>query len=305
MMNVLVCVLAFSQLLQIGTAQWTPTAARQISLTNGWYDNYAVTYYDFGMAPQFAADIFLLFTANGAAVAGQHNIVDQISAGLVVQKNVSDPGYSPFWRVNKVTVNNTYVANTFKSLSDLTGAVGVTIVPTTVIINCPLVPAGSTLLNDPGSPTHPVSQGWYRGNPIFYFSFETNDQATATAANLVYAPGFGSGTTVYVLPIYITNPPGGAVVLAGQLNVIESFLGDAGYSPLWQVTLSTPPAGSTTFRTSHLDMSNAGWTFALQANNFVNCPLVGTKQPLGAASALTASWYLIAALSATIAITRN
>jgi len=303
MMNhALLCVLAL-QLLRVGTAQWTPTAARQIGLTNGWFNNYAVTYYDFGMAPQVTADIFLLFTANGAAVAGQHNIVDQIPAGLVVEKNVSDPGTSPFWRVNKVTVNNTYVANAYKSLSDLTGA-GLAIVPTTVIINCPLVPAGSTLLNDPGNPTHPISQGWYRGNPVFYFSFETNDQATATAASLVYAPGMGSGTSVYVIPIYVTNPPGGAVVLAGQRNVIDAFLGDPGYSPLWQVTLSTPPAGNTKLQTSRLAMSNAAWTFATQPN-FVNCPLVGTKQEVGAASALSAAWFLIAALIATIAITRN
>ena len=130
-----------------------------------------VKYYNFDVKPAMTAPIYALFEAGASApVAGQLNIIDVIPG---------DAGYNDFWQVMKVTVPAGYVANTVASLAEIQAA-GYPIASTDMIVNCPVVPAGSTAsLRLDGGATG-LSQGWYRGQVVDYFNFV---EAQLTAAN--------------------------------------------------------------------------------------------------------------------------
>ena len=80
-------------------------------LTQGYGpDGGVVEYYDFDAQPTAPAPIYAFFRENGNPVADQLNVV-----GIVP----GDEGYNDFWRVNKVTVPDEYVANTITSVGAL------------------------------------------------------------------------------------------------------------------------------------------------------------------------------------------
>src|SRR5262249_41398236 len=152
-----------------------------------------VQYYNFDVQPTEPALIYALFRkGESKPVDGQLNIVDVLPG---------DPGYNDFWAVSKVTVPADYVANTVTSVSEILGA-GYEVMSTDMIVNCPIVPAGSTAklrFNPTESPE--LTRGWYRDKVVSYFNFS---EAALTAA----------GGMVSTSPIYVTfnkNPgePGG------------------------------------------------------------------------------------------------
>jgi hypothetical protein len=103
------------------------------ALVQGWYNGEEVFYPDFGPNPPVALPIFAFITgmdANGDPmfVDGQHNIIDSIP---------SDAGYSAFWRVNLVMVDDTYEANTYTSADAVRGA-GMETMQTDLVVNCPV-----------------------------------------------------------------------------------------------------------------------------------------------------------------------
>ncbi len=183
-----------------------------------------VRYYNFDIQSQTPAPIYVLF-AEGSSdpVGGQLNIIDVIPG---------DPGYNDFWQVNKVTVPADYVANTITSYAEIEAA-KLDIEPTEMLVNCPVVPDGSTAklrLNgeDPG-----LHSGWYDGKLVKYFTFGEKEL---------------SGKMVPVSPIYVTfkinpdkpdgGPASGFVTEADEVqthNVVATLPSDAGYSPLWSV----------------------------------------------------------------------
>lgn len=192
-------------------------------------DGAEVQYYNFDVQPAAPADIYVLFPEGGEApVAGQLNIIDAIPG---------DPGYSDFWRVTRVDVPADYVANTIASVDELEAA-GFEMTQLDMIVNCPVVPPGSTATRRVGGGSSGLHQGWYRAQLVHYFTFEE--------AALDGAAGF-----VPQSPIYVTfninpdqeggGPPSGFVVedaATGQThNVLGSLPGDAGYSPLWSVSV--------------------------------------------------------------------
>ena len=101
----------------------------QQGLTQGWDDNSAVFYFDFGLNPVETAPIYVLFYGDDTPVPGQHNIVDTVPGQM---------NYSAFWQVHKVTVPDDYVADSATSLSDLQAA-SYPITPTNILVNCPIV----------------------------------------------------------------------------------------------------------------------------------------------------------------------
>ena len=191
----------------------------------------SVRYYNFDVQPLAPAPIYALFReGESTPVEGQLNIVGVIPG---------DPGYNDFWLINKVIVPKDYVANTVASVAEIVDA-GYEIEATTDIVNCPIVPLGSTARLRGGSNENAgLVQGWYEGMIVHYFHFGE------AALSL-------QGGQVPVAPIYVTfnkNPddsdassgPASGFVTEGDTdqthNVLTALPGDAGYSPLWSVSV--------------------------------------------------------------------
>jgi hypothetical protein len=221
-----------------------------------------IRYYNFDVQPTQPAPIYVLFKEGASApVAGQLNIVDVIPA---------DAGYSDFWQVNMVTVPADYVANSVTSRAEIVAA-GYPVQSTTMLVNCPIVPDGSTATlrlagEDPGLVT-----GWYRGKTVRYFSFL--EKAL-------------TGTSVPLSPIYVTfnaNPgtAGGGPASGFKMeasspqthNVTATIPSDAAYSPLWMVDIYD----NTSFPTV-TDLTTARAAPLLMAGAAdVNCPIVAIE----------------------------
>src|SRR5262245_38052198 len=94
-----------------------------------------VTYYNFDVLPTTPAHIYV-FVMQGTdqVVPNQLNVVDVIPG---------DAGYNDFWLVTQVMVPSDYVANSITSYQEIISS-NYTMVPTDMIVNCPIVPEGST-----------------------------------------------------------------------------------------------------------------------------------------------------------------
>ncbi|MGE3961013.1 MAG: hypothetical protein AB7F65_04960 [Dehalococcoidia bacterium] len=229
-------------------------AAKEFALVRGWYQGEEVTYYDFGMnstvnppavtpAPIWA--FIHGMDANGAPmfVEGQHNIVDVVPG---------DPGYSDLWQVNFVVVPEGYEADSITSAADLQAMSYETIQPG-VLVNCPIVPAGSTL--ESGAE---LTQGWYQGARVYY-------------------PDFGMNPAV-AIPIWVfvtgMDASGNPVFVEGQRNIIDAIPGDEGYSDFWHVRMvMVDESYEANSITSAEAVGDAGFE-VVQAPLVVNCPVV-------------------------------
>jgi hypothetical protein len=217
-----------------------------------------VKYYNFDVQPTVPAPIYVLMKG-GKPVDGQLNIIDVLPG---------DEGYNDFWQIIAVTVPDSYVANTIVS-ADTVVSSGYAMKSTDMLVNCPVVPEGSTAtLRYPGdtSPTS-IVHGWYEGKVVSYFTFgEKQLGLTATTS------------MVPVSPIYVTfnvdaqGPASGFKTETSSMqthNVVATLPTDAGYSPLWAVS----PYPSATFDSvKDLATALAAPPGAVAAD--VNCPVV-------------------------------
>ncbi|MCB2199094.1 hypothetical protein KQI63_06785 [bacterium] len=223
-----------------------------------------VQYYNFDVQSTTPAPIYALFREGAdAPVDGQLNIVDVIPG---------DAGYNDFWLVTKVTVPSDYVANTITSYDEIM-EMGFEMETTTTIVNCPIVPDGSTASMRGGSESADLHRGWYNDMVVYYFTFE---EAALMASN----------NMVPVSPIYVTfninvdeeggGPASGFVVEDGTSqthNVVATIPSSANYSPLWLVSA---------YNNADFD-SVMDWETAAQAEVLapgiatVNCPVVSVE----------------------------
>ncbi len=223
-----------------------------------------VDYYNFDVQPAAPAPIFAFFYASDdTPVPGQLNIIDHLPG---------QDGYSDFWLVNKVLVPDDYKANTVTSLDELTSA-GFAVETTDIIVNCPVVPKGSTAkLRGGANESADTTIGWYRGQVVHYFSFEE-------------APLRAAGGLTPQSPIYVTfninpdvqdgGPPSGFVT-EGQSeqthNVLATLPGDEAYSPLWTVWVYDNAEFDNVG-----DLSSAMSATSLGGGAAVNCPVVAIQ----------------------------
>jgi len=224
-------------------------------------DGKSVQYYNFDVQPTTPAPIWALFKKDGTAVAGQLNIIDVIPG---------DAGYNDFWQVYKVTVSDDYVANTVTSYTELVKA-GYAIEKTDNLVNCPVVPKGSTATKRFVNEDAGLTKGWYKDKLVYYFNF--SEKALKVT---------GSGS-VPLAPIYVTfniNPdqPNGGPASGFKTetgsdqthNVVATVPADVAYSPLWGVIVYDNAA----FSTVHdLSTATAAKILVPAAGN-VNCPVV-------------------------------
>jgi hypothetical protein len=104
------------------------------ALTQGWYRGQHVYYPDFGMNPPVAIPIWVFANGQNADgsprfVEGQHNIIDSVPG---------DAGYSAFWRVHLVMVDESYEPDSITSASAVADG-GFEVVQTDLMVNCPVV----------------------------------------------------------------------------------------------------------------------------------------------------------------------
>jgi hypothetical protein len=217
-----------------------------------------VRYYNFDVQSTLPAPIYVFFkTGASAPMPGQNNIIGTIPG---------DAGYNDFWIVKKVNVPDTYVGNTITSETAVLSS-GYTIETTTIIVNCPVVPFGSTAARSKTAGTaSALTLGWYKDMAVAYFNF---DEASITAV----------GGRVPLSPIYVmfndnaAGPSSGfkteAVNTMLTHNVLETNPGDATYSPLWNVFVINNMNfnGVTNLTTAKSFTSTA-------AGATVNCPVV-------------------------------
>ncbi|PSQ58694.1 MAG: hypothetical protein BRD23_06095 [Halobacteriales archaeon SW_9_67_25] len=195
---------------------------------------------------------------NGDPVEGQLNIVGTVPG---------DEGYNDFWRVNKVTVPDEYEANTITSVGALMDA-EYDVETTDTVKNCPIVPDGSTASIRHGDADAGLTEGWYDGEVVSYFTFETLS---------------GAGGSVSLSPIYVSfntnpgqeggGPPSGFMSEEGSdqtHNVVATLPDDASYSPLWLVNIYD---NADFEAVSDLGSATDAEILASGAAN-VNCPVV-------------------------------
>ncbi len=227
-----------------------------------------VEYYNFDVLPLKPAPIYLFFYEDGSAVEGQINIVDVVPG---------DEGYNDFWQVVRVTAPDYYIANTITSLDELEGS-GFTIEETTTVVNCPIVPDGSTASKRFGAgESTGLNMGWYKDEVIYYFNFfekiltaEMVDDMLNTPTSDIYVtfninPGMDGG-----------GPPSGFMTEMGQdqtHNVVETLPTDDAYSPLWDVNIyDNADFGNV----SNLMTAMNAQILAMDAA-IVNCPIVSVE----------------------------
>jgi len=193
-------------------------------------------------------------------VPGQLPIVDYIPG---------DHGYSDFWRVVRVDVPADYVANTATSGADL-GREGWPTLVTDTVVNCPVVPIGSTATRRRGGEAPGLHRGWYKDQVFHYFTFE---EVRLTLVD----------SQIPIAPLYATfnvNPPAtgggwpsGMMTEAGSAQthaVAGALTAQDGYAPLWSVQIYD----NTQFATVH-DLASAQAATVVQADALLwNAPLV-------------------------------
>ena len=223
-----------------------------------------VKYYNFDVQSVTPAPIFVLFKEGSSTpVANQLNIIDVIPG---------DAGYNDFWHVHKVTVPSDYVANMVTSYAEIISR-GYMVEPTNILVNCPVVPEGSTAslrFNNSESPD--LTRGWYKDKVVFYFNFSEKDLTVdpnspmVPLADILVTFNINPGETG-------GGPPSGFVTEMGSSqthNVVDTTPTDNNYSPLWDVDI---------YDNADFDMVH-DWSSAMMANLLaagaatVNCPIV-------------------------------
>lgn len=230
-----------------------------------------VRYYNFDAQPINPAPIYVLFREGETSpVDMQLNIINVIPG---------DSGYNDFWHVHKVTVPKDYVANTITSYQEIVEN-GYMEEPLNTIVNCPVVPEGSTAdKRFNASESTGLTNGWYKGKLVFYFNFSEKMLTTDTMA--------GSEAKVPVSDILVTfniNPdmegggPASGFVTEGMSmqthNVVQTLPTDPDYSPLWDVDV---------YDNADFNMVY-DWQSAMQATllasgvALVNCPIISVEE---------------------------
>jgi len=229
-----------------------------------------IQYYNFDVQPEQTAPIFVLFReGEDTPVAGQLNIIDVIPG---------DAGYSDFWHVHFVTVPADYVANTVTSVNELMLS-GYPIERTNGVVNCPVVPEGSTAALRLGGGGNGLVRGWYRNQVVFYFDFsEKMITVDLPPEGHPLMPLADILVTFNINPDQPDGgPPSGFMTEPGTdqtHNVVDSLPADPGYSPLWDVDVYDNADFDTV---SDLASAQAA-TILAQGVALVKCPVVDIAQ---------------------------
>jgi hypothetical protein len=223
-----------------------------------------VSYYNFDIQSTQPAPIYVLFNSSTMSpVDGQRNIINVIPG---------DTGYNDFWQIVKVMVPNNYVANSIRSFQNIEDS-GFAMQSTDMLVNCPVVPEGSTAKMRLNGESPDLTMGWYKGKIVYYFNFSEKsliiDQSGMIPESDIYVsfninPGEDGG-----------GPPSGFKTdSTGRAhNVTGTIPSDSAYSPLWDVNIYD----NADFDMVH-DLSSAkNAKILVMGAAKVNCPIVSLE----------------------------
>lgn len=197
--------------------------ARVYPLVRGWHNGQSVQYYDLGTNTPLDPDeptrvriepvwVFASgFDEAGMPVRldGQDNLFD-VTAG--------DANYSDLWQVFTVTPPPDFVPNSITSF-EMLAASGLPIEQQRMLVNCPIVPPGSSLADE----SQELKKGWVKNAPVVYFDFGVT---SATPGKMfVFITGF--------------NEQGEPLLIPHQHFVFSATRGGLGYSDFWRVVWVT------------------------------------------------------------------
>jgi hypothetical protein len=223
-----------------------------------------VQYYNFDVQSTTPAPIWAFFK-NGQPVAGQLNIVNVIPG---------DAGYSDFWQVYKVSVPDSYVANTITSYEELVTS-GFQIEKTNDLVNCPVVPNNSTATKRLNNGAAGLVRGWYKGMVVYYFNFLERPLSVTASGSVPLAPIY---VTFNINPNQANGGPDSgfkteSVTSPQTHNVLGAVPSDAGYAPLWTVKVYDNASFANVL---NLTTAVAAPLLAPNAGS-VNCPVVSIQ----------------------------
>lgn len=232
-------------------------------------DGEHVKYYNFDVQPTHSAPILALFhEGEDKPVEGQLNIIDVIPG---------DEGYTDFWHVHKVTVPDDYVPNTLTNASAVMDS-GYPIERTNLIVNCPVVPEGSTASLRYGDGDSGLVRGWYKDQVVHYFDFsEKKLEVDLPSEGHPEVPLSDILVTFNINPDEEGGgPPSGFWTEEGTAqthNVVETLPEDDDYSPLWDVDVYD----NMDFDSVHDFASAQAANLLAEGVATVNCPIVSVE----------------------------
>jgi hypothetical protein len=177
-----------------------------------------VSYYTFDVNSLLSAPLYSFAYASdpSSRVDGQASVFDVIPG---------EEGYNDFWQMVQVLVPDDYEPNSLTSLEDIENS-GYELRPTNRIINCPIVPYGSS-----AELASRTSVGWYKRLHVQYFSFESFE---VSAVN----PGRLDVPYAIVRVIFEDNDPSKGMkedsATGKTHNVFDTLPGDELYRSLWR-----------------------------------------------------------------------
>ncbi len=227
-----------------------------------------VQYYNFDVMPPDPAPIYVLFREDeNTPVEGQLNIINVIPG---------QDDYNDFWQVHRVTVPPNYKANTVTSLNQINSE-GYTIKAMDRIVNCPVVPEGSTAKKHfMRSEDNKIDQGWYRGRIVHYFTFSEkpltiNSTEEFSTSQIYVSFNINPGRQDGGLPSGFKTEDGNR----RSHNVFATLPADDGYSPLWSVNIYDNDDFP---QVSNLATARDANILAEETTT-VNLPIVSVEQP--------------------------
>ena len=268
------------------------------------FTNFPVTFAPaLGKAPATSlANIYAFKNGvKGGGVLGfQPNVVDSIPG---------QPGYSPLWKVNLVEwsdASNATVLGSEKEITDAFNAGKITITPTTIVVNCPIVqwggnkdgtiPAGHMKLRDSISEsgsygsaqvlnidtdkmqvTFVAHRGFAPdGSTIYYIATDASQKGPADMLGIVFANKTQDTiSSSAAADLYqFSNGIAGSGPLGFQSGVGSVKQGDQYYSPMWRIQVVTwnDPTMATVLENTHDITSKSDMTSTMEAGFVVNCP---------------------------------
>jgi len=282
----------------------TEASDSTIASALGKFTNFPVTF-----APSLAkeptsslANIYAFKNGvKGGGVLGfQPNVVDSIPGEIA---------YSPLWKINLVEWKDATTATVLGSEDEIVKAANagkITITPTTIVVNCPIVqwggnsdgtiPAGHMKIRDTISEsgaygsaqvlnidtdkmqvTFVAHRGFGPdGSTIYYIATDASQKGPADALGIILANKTQNTiTTSAAADLYqFSNGITGSGPLGFQSGVGSSKQGDQYYSPMWRIQVITwkDPSMATVLENVQDITSKSTMTDMATAGFIVNCP---------------------------------
>jgi hypothetical protein len=202
------------------------------AVENGWLNGQTVSYYNLGMNTPLQADdptrvaiqpVWVFVT--GVAADGTPNKLP--GQDSILDVTLGDAAYTDLWQAHFVSPSPDYKPNSITS-ADVLNKSQLKIAKQAMFVNCPFVPAGSSLADK----SLELVKGWVKGQQVFYFDFGV----TSAVPGKVYI--FVTGFDANQQPQYVK----------GQHVLFDSKKGGAGYSDFrlvqWVIVDSTYQADS-------------------------------------------------------------